>query len=70
MKRRDNGLQHALHKAGLLPKPHKGWPNHRHKKDTHAEKKLRARIRDYDMMVGRVGWKAPVGSYHKPGSNK
>lgn len=60
-----------------LPKPHKGWPNHRKKKDTPAERKLQGRRRDYDQMLDRTGpysgaakWNGPVGSYHKPGSNK
>lgn len=32
--------------------------------------KLQRRIRDYDMMTARTDFKAPMGAYHKPGSNK
>lgn len=31
--------------------------------------RLERRLKDYAAMVNQVGWKAPEGSFHRPGSN-
>ena len=33
-------------------------------------KKLARRIKDYDLMISQPGFKAPEGTFHKPGSQK
>ena len=33
-----------------------------------AKVHLDARLKDYDLMTSRLDFKAPIGSYHKPGS--
>lgn len=35
-----------------------------------AKARLDARKKDYSAMIGRVGFKAPMGAYHCPGSTK
>lgn len=35
-----------------------------------ARSKLERRMRDYAAMVNQVGWKAPEGAFHAPGSMK
>lgn len=35
-----------------------------------VNKKLSARIKDYDTMTSHPNFKAPVGAFTKPGSNK
>ena len=33
-------------------------------------KKLKARRKDFDLMTRDPQWKAPLGSFHRPGSHK
>jgi hypothetical protein len=35
-----------------------------------TSRNLLRRQKDYEVMVGHAGWKAPQGAFHKPGSLK